>query len=211
MSMTLAIETAGTGCSVALVADGVVIDERHEAVGRGHAERLIPMIAELLGDRRPQRIAVDCGPGSFTGVRVGLAAARGLGLGWRVQVTGFSSTAIIAASAFRLSDADSVAIAIAGGHGQLFIECFRRSPFASLGPLQSLYPADAARICDEMPLLAGSGGEILAEAGLSTVPRVMVEARASAICWLDEADYLLPPIPIYGRAPDARPQRPGAA
>ena len=51
-------------------------------VGRGHAERLVPMIAELLGGRRPDAILVDCGPGSFTGVRVGLAAAHGLAIGW---------------------------------------------------------------------------------------------------------------------------------
>ncbi len=73
--MLLVIDSATAACSVALVEHGAVIDERHEVVGRGHAERLVPMIAEMLGKRRPRQILVDCGPGSFTGVRVGLAAA----------------------------------------------------------------------------------------------------------------------------------------
>ena len=70
-------------------------------VGRGHAERLLPMIEELLGGRRPTAILVDCGPGSFTGVRVGLAAAHGLAIGWRVPLAGYSSLALIAAAAER--------------------------------------------------------------------------------------------------------------
>src|SRR5690606_29145709 len=92
----LVIETATAACSVALIEDGVVIAALHETVGRGHAERLIPMIAELPGAGRADVIRVDCGPGSFTGIRVGLAAARALGLGWGVPVSGFSSLSLIA-------------------------------------------------------------------------------------------------------------------
>ena len=97
--MQLVIESATAACSAALLDDdGDVIDERHEIVGRGHAERLLPMIADLLGTRTPTSILVDCGPGSFTGVRVGLAAAHGLAIGWKVPLAGFSSTAAIAAA-----------------------------------------------------------------------------------------------------------------
>ena len=87
---TLVIDTATAACSVALIAGDQVIDRRHEVVGRGHAERLVPMIAELglggPGGGRAERILVDCGPGSFTGIRVGIAAARGLAIGWGVPV-----------------------------------------------------------------------------------------------------------------------------
>jgi tRNA threonylcarbamoyl adenosine modification protein YeaZ len=83
---TLAIETAGTACSIALLDNDIIVAERHESVGRGHAERLIPWIAELPGGGRADRIIVGCGPGSFTGVRIGIAAARALGLGWGVAV-----------------------------------------------------------------------------------------------------------------------------
>ena len=87
--MLLVIDCATAACSVALLgADGEVLDALHEVVGRGHAERLLPMIESVLAGRRPDAILVDCGPGSFTGVRVGLAAASGLAIGWGVPVSG---------------------------------------------------------------------------------------------------------------------------
>ena len=77
-----------------------MIAAAHEVVGRGHAERLVPMIASLPGEGRATRILVDVGPGSFTGVRVGLAAALGLSIGWGAEVGGYSSLALLAASGF---------------------------------------------------------------------------------------------------------------
>src|SRR5687767_1864638 len=97
--MQLVIESATAACSAALIGpDGELVAERHELVGRGHAERLVPMIAELLDGRRPSSILVDCGPGSFTGVRVGLAAAQGLAIGWGIPIAGYSSLALLAAA-----------------------------------------------------------------------------------------------------------------
>ena len=96
--MLLVIDSATAACSAALIDHGgLLIEERHEIVGRGHAERLVPMIAELLSGHRPDAILVDCGPGSFTGIRVGLAAARGLAIGWKVPLSGYSSLALLAA------------------------------------------------------------------------------------------------------------------
>ena len=66
---TLAFDTSGAACSVALFEDGAIIAERHEVVGRGHAERLIPWIAALPNGGKADLILVGCGPGSFTGVR----------------------------------------------------------------------------------------------------------------------------------------------
>src|SRR3546814_10196014 len=88
-----------------------------DLVWRGHAGRLIPMICELLQGRRPGRILVDCGPGSFTGVRVGIAAARALALGWQVPVSGYSAMTLIAASGFSIHDGHAIAVVMAGGHG----------------------------------------------------------------------------------------------
>ena len=98
--MQLVIDSATAACSAALIGpDGKIIDQRHEIVGRGHAERLLPMIADLLAGHVPDAILVDCGPGSFTGVRVGLAAAHGLAIGWKVPLAGYSSMAAVAAAA----------------------------------------------------------------------------------------------------------------
>ena len=115
----LAIETATGTCSVALVEDRRLIAHAHELVGRGHAERLIPMIANLPERGRADEVLVDCGPGSFTGVRVGLAAARAFGLAWGATVSGSSSLGLLAATACEQEPGVArLAGAIVGGHGE---------------------------------------------------------------------------------------------
>jgi tRNA threonylcarbamoyl adenosine modification protein YeaZ len=195
--MLLAIDSATAACSAALIDGGKVVDERYELVGRGHAERLLPMIEELLAGRRPDGILVDCGPGSFTGVRVGLAAAHGLAIGWGVPLTGYSSMAAIAAAT------GAEAVALHGGHGQLFVQNFRHVPLQASDLLQSLLPEDAA-FAVQAARVAGSGAEALVSArghgeAFDALPRA-ADARL-----LPEALRSLPPRPIYGRAPDAKP------
>lgn len=178
----LAIETATSACSVALIDDGVVVASDAAIVGRGHAERLMPMIAALPGGGRADEIWVDCGPGSFTGIRVGIAAARGLGFGWGVPVHGFSSMMLIAADWFARNDGDAVTVMIEGGHGEVFMQPFAADPLRETAPLVSML-RDAAVI---------SG----ARAG-----DVAPDARNAVL--LGKAS--LPVRPIYGRAPDAKP------
>ena len=93
----LAIDTALEACSVAVLDTESADASVHESLPmqRGHAEALMPLIARVLGRARLDfsgidRIAVTTGPGSFTGLRVGLAAAQGLGIGWGVPVAGYS-------------------------------------------------------------------------------------------------------------------------
>src|SRR4051794_41329993 len=114
--MQLVIDTATASCSVALLVGDELIDQRQALVGRGHAERLLPMIEALLAGRRPEAILVDCGPGSFTGLRVGLAAAHGLAIGWRIPLAGFSSMALIAAGASEPSEPSESAGVLPRGH-----------------------------------------------------------------------------------------------
>ena len=198
-ALTLVIDSATAACSVALIDGTELIDERHELVGRGHAERLVPMIEELLASRRPRSILVDCGPGSFTGVRVGLAAAHGLAIGWRVPLLGYSSMAVIAAD-----EADGeYAVALHGGHGQLFVQTYGGRPLSSRDDLRSLLPDDAAAAI-RADLVLGSGAETLVSArgygrAVDALPRA-ADARL-----LPEPLRSLAPRPIYGRAPDAKP------
>ena len=199
---TLVIETATAACSVALLEDRRILGQRHELVGRGHAERLLPMIAELLDGARADAILVDCGPGSFTGVRVGIAAARGLGLGWKVPVTGYSSLALIAAAAAVEEDVAEIDVAIGGGHGELFVQRFATSPFRPLGAMASLIPDAAGRLATA-DLVVGSAAEMLVAArghgrAIGRLP------RAADAMLLPAALATLPPSPIYGRAPDAK-------
>ena len=198
--ITLVIETVTPACSVALLgADGRLLDERHEVVERGHAERLLPMIETLLSGRRPAAILVDCGPGSFTGVRVGLAAAHGLAIGWGVPVSGYSSMALIAAA----SGASAPAVALLGGHGELFVQEYGGDPIAPIGELKSLAP-DAAAAAIAAPVVLGSGAIVVVEARGHGEWRDALPRAADALA-LPPALRSLPPKPIYGRGPDAKP------
>src|SRR5262249_7699225 len=167
MGIELVIDTATAACSVALIEGGEVRHAARELVGRGHAERLVPMVEALLagaGGVVPTSILVDCGPGSFTGVRVGLAAAVGMGLGWGIPVTGCSSMALVAARRFAEDPAlEACAVVLTGGHGELFVQRFSARPFTAIDPLVSLPPVAAAAHVGDMPV-AGSGAAALVEA-----------------------------------------------
>lgn len=198
--MQLVIDSATAACSVALIEGGALVDERHEVVGRGHAERLIPMIEDLLAGRRPLGILVDCGPGSFTGVRVGLAAAHGLAIGWRVPLTGYSAMAVVAAA---VQGGDDIGVALEGGHGQLFVQSYGDDPLRPRDDLQSLPPAEAAVVVSARRV-HGSGAEALVSTrGFGEAHNAL--PRAADARFLPEPLRRLPPRPIYGRAPDARP------
>jgi tRNA threonylcarbamoyladenosine biosynthesis protein TsaB len=197
----LVIDTATAACSVALLDGEAVLARRHEVVGRGHAERLVPMIGEVLADAgmdRADDILVDCGPGSFTGIRVGLAAARGLGLAWGVPVSGYSALALIAAQE---GGQDAVGVAMTGGHGELFVQRFARAPLASLSAAVSLPPAEAAAAVGEALVLGSGSAPLVAARGHGEARDSLPEA---AQAWrLPAAFAALPPTPLYGRAPDA--------
>ena len=199
----LVIETATAACSVALIRDGAVVAAAHEEVGRGHAERLVPMIAGLPGQGRAGRILVDVGPGSFTGVRVGLAAARGLAIGWGAEVIGYSSLTLVAAAGFASDPAlRELAVVLEGGHGEVFMQRFIAPPLAPHGPFASRVPADALAALDGLPAF-GNGVRHLAKLDSGLDLRETLPNAADAL--LLPADLAaLPPRPIYGRAPDAK-------
>jgi tRNA threonylcarbamoyladenosine biosynthesis protein TsaB len=163
----------------------------------------VPMIAELPDGGRADAILVDCGPGSFTGIRVGIAAARGLGFGWGVPVHGFSSLPVVAAGAFAVNPGiDALAVLLEGGHGEVFMAAYDRQ-FAQLAPFASLTP-DAALAQLGGRVAIGNGVRHLAALNDSLDLREALPRAADARL-LPAALTALPPRPIYGRAPDAKP------
>jgi tRNA threonylcarbamoyl adenosine modification protein YeaZ len=199
---TLVIDTATAACSVALFEDDRLLAAGHDVVGRGHAERLVPMIAALPNGGRADHILVDVGPGSFTGIRVGIAAARGLALGWGVSVAGYGALSIVAAAALAKSPADALAVVSEGGHGEVFMQNFA-APFAVLDTPRSLTPAAALAALDGRRAI-GSGMHWLAAID-PAVPVVPALPDAASAMLLPPALRALPPTPFYGRAPDATP------
>jgi tRNA threonylcarbamoyladenosine biosynthesis protein TsaB len=199
--MILAFDTSSAACTAALFDDGgACLASKDEQIGRGHSERLVPMLAEMLDGRTASRIVVGVGPGSFTGIRVGIAAAHGLAIGWDAELVGMSSLALLAVGVER---AGEVAAAILGGHGELFVQEFdsRGEPTGALANL----PPPAAAAATTAELVVGSGARQLVDA------RDWGEARDA---WPSAANALklpvklrgLPAKPVYARAPDARVQ-----
>src|SRR5438309_2059878 len=158
--MILAFDTSSAACTAALFdGAGACIAQRDELIGRGHAERLVPMVAELPDGRVPSRILVGDGPGSFTVIRVAIAAAHGLAIGWSAELYGMSSLALLVASA----EAGAIAAAVSGGHGELFVQQFNGLSLEPTTELCNLSPADAARMAAS-DLVVGSGAPRLVEA-----------------------------------------------
>lgn len=200
---TLVIETATAACSVALIEHGRVLAAAHEIVGRGHAEKLVPMIGALPGKGRSPRILVDCGPGSFTGIRVGLAAARGLAIGWGAEVFGYSSLPLLAAAAFaQETDLAALAVVLEGGHGEVFMQGFTSQPLAPDERFRSLAPAEALAALGERPAF-GNGVRHLAALD-PALPLHETLPRAADALLLPAEFATLAPRPIYGRGPDAK-------
>ncbi len=197
---TLVIDCATEACSVALFDGNALLAGDWQLLGRGHAEALVPMVAALPEKGRADRIAVSLGPGSFTGLRVGLAAARALGLAWNCPVLGYPTLALVAAQALEASSAEEILVCMTGGHGEWFVQGFDRD-LETTAPLASLAPAEAATA--PQSLVAGTkASELVHLRGTGEALAIHPDARSFAL--LDPALLSSDIALIYGRAPDAQ-------
>ncbi len=219
----LALDTALDACSAAVAEvarDADCVDRlarRYAVLGTGHAEAIMPMIADVLAEARLvpgdiSRIGVTIGPGSFTGLRTGLSAARGLALALGIPAIGITSCAALAATAPREG---ALLIAIDARRGELFFAAYDEDRNEVLAPCAMAPDAAAARFADKSRWwIAGSGASLLAEAfekiGVSAhqYPDLFwpdAAAMMSLIAHSSPADH--PAAPLYLRAADAK--RPG--
>jgi tRNA threonylcarbamoyladenosine biosynthesis protein TsaB len=198
--MILAFDTSSAACTAALF-DGTAacIARADEVIGRGHAERLVPMLDELLEGRKADHIIVGVGPGSFTGIRVAIAAAHGLAIGWGAELAGLSSLALLAAGA---NEAGDVGVAVIGGHGELFAQQFGSSTGEAAGELLNL-PPPAAAAAISARLVVGSAARQIVDARGWGEARDSLPSAADALK-VASALRTLRPKPIYARAPDAK-------
>src|SRR5476651_1528455 len=216
----LAIDTALEACSAAVLNTDRASIAAHESLpmARGHAEALIPLIARVL-DRAGltfsdiDRIAVTTGPGSFTGLRVGIAAARGIALATGKPAVGLTTLAAYAAPFIAADDTQPVVVAIDARHGHVYLQVFgpggRTMVAPRLAPLREALRAAATGA----PRLIGTAAAMLAAAWpAGERPPSLVDARrAPDIDWVARlgaaaVETGVPPKPLYLRAPDAQPR-----
>lgn len=217
----LAIDTALANCAAAVLDDSAAdacFESRGEEIGRGHAERLMDMIGEVMADSSTafsdlDRIVVTVGPGSFTGLRVGLAVARGFGLVLAKPVVGVTTLAGIARSAAPGDGGGPVLVALPGKGEEVYCQTFSASgePVDEAG-VRSL--PDLALTLPEGIRLAGSGAESVAQACGLAGERILSRHGFPAIRDVAELGILADPTgsapsPLYLRPPDATPQTRG--
>lgn len=206
----LALDTCLDACSVAVWADGRVLAQASEPMRRGHQERLAVMAAETMAEAGTafsslDRIGVTLGPGSFTGLRVGLAFAKGLGLALDRPVVGIG---VLEALAFAAGDG-FVAAAIDARRGRAYLQIFgdgRALMAPDVLPLETAAARLAELYAGGPAALVGPGAGLFAE----VLPQArMIEGAApdpvavAALVAL-AAPPFAPPRPLYLRPPDAK-------
>jgi tRNA threonylcarbamoyladenosine biosynthesis protein TsaB len=224
----LALDTSMGACSAAVLRRdraAQVLFTRQETMARGHAEALMPMVADVLAEAglsagEIELIAATTGPGSFTGVRIAIAAARGLALVTGAKLFGTDSLAVMAKAALATEDLEQepFAVAVDARRGMLYFGLYDGAARILEGPLL-LAPDDAAKLLPaQLHLAVGSGAAVLAEAasrrGLSVAAKLSeLQPSAAALAGIaDESGETSSALrPLYLRPPDAKPQPQAAA
>jgi tRNA threonylcarbamoyladenosine biosynthesis protein TsaB len=216
----LAIDTALGACSAAVLDTtlGAILASETLAMARGHAEAVMPLIARVMDAAQMEfaaldRIAVTTGPGSFTGLRVGLSAARGIALAAAKPAIGLSTFTSFAAPHIAADDSTPVVAAIDARHEHVYLQVFGFGGRTIVPPrVATLREAVRAAMTGPARIVGSAAGLIAAAWPRLEPPPTLVDQRgAPDIGWIArlgaaaaEADG--PPKPLYLRAPDAQPQ-----
>ena len=227
----LALDTSSAACSAAVCIDGVIRARQFEIIGRGHAERLMPMIAEVMDAAESKfaalnLLATTVGPGTFTGLRVGLATARGLALAGGLPVAGITTFEAVAHDIWLTAElgvpssevpVSRLIVALDARRGEIYVQAFH----AGLEPAGPPRTGPAEIIATNWPAgvwyLAGNGSDTLAAALKRRGIKVERGPRpglpdAAAVADLCVRRYgrggrplpTQPPSPMYLRPPGAR-------
>jgi tRNA threonylcarbamoyladenosine biosynthesis protein TsaB len=217
----LAIDTALTACAAAVLDTdpGVMLaSESLVLKGGGHAEALMPLLARVMQEadlefRDLDRIAVTTGPGSYTGLRVGIAAARGIALAAGKPAVGLTTLAAFAAPHIAADDITSVVVAIDARHDQVYLQAFGSAGRTVVPPrVAPLREAVRAALTGPTRIVGTAASLIAAAWPRSAEPPKLVDQRvAPEIGWVARlgaaaGDAHGAPKPVYLRAPDAQPQ-----
>ena len=217
--LILAIDTALDACAAAVLdteAGGLVAHES-QPMKRGHAEALMPLIARVmhqsgLSFASLDRIAVTTGPGSFTGLRVGLSAARGIALAARKPAVGLTTLSAYAAPLISEHGEHPIISAIDARHDHVYVQVVTGDGGALVRP--RVAPIEEALDASRFgaPHLVGNAAKILAERWPKDAPQpIAVDPQAAPditwVAWLGAAadPDSAPARPFYLRAPDAKP------
>ena len=214
----LAIDTALGACAACVTADHEVVATETLAMERGHAEALLPLLDRVVsrvegGFSALHRVAVTVGPGSYTGLRVGLSAARAVGLACNRPVVGVTTLSALLAPLLSASAHSVLAAAIDARHGQVYLQAIGAGGGTIVAPaLMSV--VDAVRLLGSGPVtLIGSGAPAVAARALGQGVKVFVHDApvAPAVEWVARLGAVADPThalprPVYLRAPDAKPQ-----
>lgn len=217
--LILAIDTALDACAAGVLDTdgGVLIAHESLPMQRGHAEALMPLIARVMkrsgiGFPALDRIAVTTGPGSFTGLRVGLSAARGFALAAGKPIVGLTTLTAYAAPLVSETGRHPIISAIDARHDHVYFQAVRGDGTPLIAPCVAPVEQALAAARFGAPCLVGNAAQILADRWPGDVAPVLVDARPAPdiawVGWLGEAldPRTSPARPFYLRAPDARPQ-----
>jgi tRNA threonylcarbamoyladenosine biosynthesis protein TsaB len=219
----LAFDTCFDACSVCVAQTGadraVEFSGALERFETGHAERLIPMVEEVMSRAgltfsHIDRLAVTVGPGTFTGTRIGVAAARALALSSGKEVVGASSLAVMAEAALREllpPPGTDLAVAVDARRGQAYVQLFAASALEPKSPPLLLSIEEAGRIGAGPLIVVGSAAEAVATAAsgrrmAARLPDLLPDAAALARMAFELPASQGPLVPLYLRPPDAKPQ-----